>query len=190
MPRAPLVLLAVPFVALACSRADDSRSVLQPMPISFASSSRSESGQWIDAAVAPDGQTGPTTFRLWLAPPGLAAKNGDKIRAVMRRADTAGVRWVAVMLGAAFYPSPAEPSSSGALSPIQFDRPTDSLSLQLSVQRSTPSAPWLAEARLANGGVFLLMLNDSTKRGELRAMNEAGDMRVFTAVATLLIGPR
>lgn len=170
---------------LVCTSNRDLSQTLEPFSFSFVSVA-SDTGQFIDAMVAPDGERVPTTFRLWLARPGLASKAGDVVRGVMRRGEPGGMTYLIVMLGGAFYPPPSDPEPSGALVAIDLSRDAaDSLPLAFSVRSSATRAPWLAEARLANGGRFVVTLDERTKRGEFRPVSDRGDMRVFTAIAGL-----
>jgi hypothetical protein len=183
-----LVLLIV--AAIACSRAKESSQTSEPFTFSYVSHAISDSGQLIDAAVAPDGESVPTTFRLALAPPALVSTAGETIRAIMRRGEPGGTSYLLVMLGPAFYDFHPKPPPSGGLVAIDLSiHTTDSLPLLLTVRSPLRPGPWLAEARLTNGGRFSVALDDRTKRGEFRRIDPVGDTRVFTAIAGLL-GPR
>jgi hypothetical protein len=174
-----------------CSRAHDASLSLEPLVFSFVASPASDSGQWIEAMAAPNGETVATSFRLWLGRPGLASKKPEVIPGIMRRGDPQGAQWLLVMLGAAFFPLPSKPESSGGLMPIDLSGAhADSLPLQLAVHSTSTRPTWLAEARLPNGARFSITLDETTKRGELRAVDRRGDMRVFTSLAGLLVGPR
>jgi hypothetical protein len=181
-PARSLLLVA----ALACFRAKASSENPEPFTFSYGSRVTSDGGQLIEAAVAPDGESVPTTFRLELTPPGLAADAGATIRAVMRRGEPEGASYLLVMLGPTFYDLPPT-SGSGALVAIDLStHVTDSLSLLLTVRSPLRTGRWLAEARLTNGGRFSVALDDRTKRGEFRRIDPIADTRVFMAIAGLL----
>ena len=171
-----------------CSGSQE-RASPAPFPFRFVSAGVANGGQLIEAAVAPEGENIPPTFRLWLAPPGLAAKPGETIRGVMRRGERGGTSYLLVTLAPAFYNLPPPSESSGALVAIDMKiEAADSVPLVLTVRSSSSPDQWLADAHLLNGGRFAVALDSRTKRGEFRCVDQAGDTRVFRAIVGLL-GP-
>ena len=159
----------------------------EPFAFSFTSVGTSDRGHLIEAAVAPEGKTVPATFRLWFAPPGLATRPGETIRAVLRRGEPSGMGYVLIMLAPTFYDLPPSSEGSGALTAIDVKvEPADALPLVLRVRSSSSPDHWLAEARLVNGGRFSVALDNRTKRGEFRRVDRTGDTRVFGALFGLL----
>src|SRR5688500_9442733 len=108
------------------------------------------------------------------------------VRGVMRRGEPGGAAWLLVTLGPVFYDLEPKAPSGGLVAIDLTMHAADSLPLALMVRSPLRTGRWSAEARLADGGRFLVALDDRTKRGEFRRIDPIGDTRVFMAIAGLL----
>lgn len=135
-----------------------------------------------DAVVKPEGVTDsiPTTFRLSLSVPTLAAPPGTRIHAELSRGDAGGMEFFAPMFGETFDPSVA----SGRMMGFAIE-PANSVQLSLTVQGSGSGQPWTAFADRANGGQFSVAIDSVHGWGEFRSVDHRYHVQVLMAIMAL-----
>jgi hypothetical protein len=174
--RQALAVLALT-AAVSCGRhtVDDDESVWAfSSPMVTTDSAGNE--VWMATPVIEDApEPVRVAFLIHLMPPGRLAKAGERVRGALVRAEPRMQPLVALSLMEVFASNDSGAGSGAG---------GDSVPLT-AVARQNDGAFWTANVQLENGGEFVLALDKTGRRGELRRATARGDQRVFLALMAL-----